>query len=415
MSDNAVERCSEETARPRIAVVSSFLDKSHGSERIIVEWLSNLPEAFDVHIYSQRVEDIDLSRFKWHRIPKFPAPFLVDFLWWLVACRIWIGWHQRFGGARYDLIFSSGVNYPGADIICVHIVFAQYVRQVGGETSLLRNSVWHWPRLLHRKLYYAIVRLVENSAFRNPATTLVVNSQKTARDIALNFDRTDSVPLIYLGIDHAIFNPATRAALRDRARAELGLRDEQFAIILVGNDWLNKGVPVLLDALDTLREFPLHLLLVSREVHSRWQKLVVEKRLNDRVSLLPPRKDIEFYYAAADAYAGPSLQDAYAMPPAEAMACGLPVIVSSAAGVSEIVTDGTDGLVLTEPRDSAALASMIRRLYEDKEFRTPLGERAAVTTRKFTWEKNGRELAAIFQQVLRRKSSWATQTLTQEQ
>jgi len=415
MSDDAVERRSEELPRPRIAVVSPFLDKSHGSERIVVEWLSNLPETFDVHIYSQRVEDIDPSRFKWHRIPKLPAPFLINFLWWLVACRLWIGWHRRFDGSRYDLIFSSGVNYPGADIICVHIVFAQYVRQIGAETGLLHNSVWRWPRLLHRKLYYAIVRLVENSAFRNPATTLVVNSRKTARDIALNFDRTESMPLIYLGIDHAVFNPARRDALRDRARAELGLGDEQFAIIVVGNDWLNKGVPVLLEAVELLRELPLRLLLVSREESSRWQKLVVENRLNGRVSLLPPRKDIEFYYAAADAYAGPSLQDAYAMPPAEAMACGLPVIVSSAAGVSEIVTDGTDGLILTDPRDSATLASMIRRLYEDKDFRTHLGERAAVTTCRFTWEKNGRELAAILQQILRQKSSWARQTLTQEQ
>ena len=59
---------------------------------------------------------------------------------------------------------------------------------------------------------------------------------------------------------------------------------------------------------------------------------------------LPPRKDVEFYYAAADVYAGPSLQDSYAMPPAEAMACGLPVIVSASAGVSEIVTSGKDRL-----------------------------------------------------------------------
>ena len=65
------------------------------------------------------------------------------------------------------------------------------------------------------------------------------------------------------------------------------------------------------------------------------------------------------------------------MPPAEAMACGLPVIVSSAAGVSEIITDGTDGLILRDPKDATALSAMIRRLYEDEVFRTQLGERAA--------------------------------------
>ena len=58
------------------------------------------------------------------------------------------------------------------------------------------------------------------------------------------------------------------------------------------------------------------------------------------MKFVPPRNDIEFYYAAADAYVGPSLEDTFAQPPAEAMACGLPVIVSSANGTSEIVTDG---------------------------------------------------------------------------
>jgi len=43
----------------RLAVVSPFLDRRHGSERIITEWLSNLPGEFEIHVYSQRVEDFD--------------------------------------------------------------------------------------------------------------------------------------------------------------------------------------------------------------------------------------------------------------------------------------------------------------------------------------------------------------------
>jgi UDP-glucose:(heptosyl)LPS alpha-1,3-glucosyltransferase len=129
---------------------------------------------------------------------------------------------------------------------------------------------------------------------------------------------------------------------------------------------------------------------------------------------LAPRKDIEFYYAAADAYVGPSLQDSYGIPPAEAMACGLPVIVSASAGVSEIISNGVDGLILDDPTDSKMLATMIRHLYQDEAFRSRLGERAVETARRYTWERNGLELAAIFEEVLRRKSGFAAQTLRQE-
>ena len=59
---------------------------------------------------------------------------------------------------------------------------------------------------------------------------------------------------------------------------------------------------------------------------------------------------------------------------------------------------------------------MIRRLYTDEPFRDRLGVEAAKTARQYTWERNGRELMAIFEEVLlrKRKSRLEGQTLTQE-
>jgi len=389
--------------KARLAVISPFLDKVHGSERIMIEWLSHLPDGFDMHVYSQRIEDMDPAKFTWHRIPKLPGPHLLNFLWWIAAAHLWVYWDRFFRGLRHDLLFSSGANWPGADAICVHIVFSEYRRQVSGEMRFLRNPLWHWPTLAHRKIYYAIATWLEHRAYTDPDTTLVVYSRKSAREVESEYRRSDRIPVIYLGLDHSVFDPENRRALRREARKKLEIAQDELAIVLVGNDWRNKGVPVLLEALEQLRELPIRLFVVSREDSSACRELVQEKRLDDRVRFLAPRKDIEFYYAAADVYAGPSLQDSYAMPPAEAMACGLPVIVSAAAGVSEIVTDGADGLILNDPKDSMTLAAMIRRLYEDEAYRTSLGERAAVTTKKYTWESNGQELAGIFEDVLHRK------------
>ena len=115
---------------------------------------------------------------------------------------------------------------------------------------------------------------------------------------------------------------------------------------------------------------------------------------------LPPRKDVEFYYAAADLYAGPSLEDTFALPAAEAMACGLPVIISSRAGASELIKNGIDGLILDDPTDAQVLATMIRNLYGDIEFRSRLGRGASETARKYTWEQSSRELRTIFEDIL---------------
>jgi glycosyltransferase involved in cell wall biosynthesis len=96
------------------------------------------------------------------------------------------------------------------------------------------------------------------------------------------------------------------------------------------------------------------------------------------------------------------------------MACGLPVIASGTAGASEIITDGLDGLILKDPTDSTALAALIRRIYEEAEFRTAMGKKANETTQQYTWKRNGEELLKIFQEVLQRKTGAAARSLAQE-
>ena len=405
---------SEAVRRPRLAVISPFLDKRHGTERRVVEWVSRLAGTFETHVYSQHVEDLDLARITWHRIPKIPGPHIVNFLWWLAANHLWRGWDRRIRGMRHDLVFSPGLNCLDADAISVHIVFAEYVRRIGSGLSLARQPMWSWPRILHRRLYYALVIWLEGRSYTRADIKLILIAQRTAEALARFYGRQDRFPVIWVGLDHDLFNPLRRASLREGARQSLGISPDRFALLLIGNDWKNKGLPVLLRALAELRELPIDLLVVGQDDPQSYRAMVRESGLDGRVRFLPPRGDVEFYYSAADVYAGVSLEDTFAQPPAEAMACGLPVIVSRTNGTAEIITDGVDGLILQDPTDSNTLAAMIRRLYEDSELRAAVGERAARTTQQYTWDRNGRELAAILEDLLRRKSRLAEQTQVQE-
>ena len=96
----------------------------------------------------------------------------------------------------------------------------------------------------------------------------------------------------------------------------------------------------------------------------------------DRVMLMP-------YVAAADAYTGPSVEDAFGIPPLEAMACALPVIVSRQSGISELVTHGEDGYILENPQRPEELATLIARLYENAELGQRLGQKAAETALQY--------------------------------
>jgi glycosyltransferase involved in cell wall biosynthesis len=93
------------------------------------------------------------------------------------------------------------------------------------------------------------------------------------------------------------------------------------------------------------------------------------------------------------------LEDSFGQPPAEAMACGLPVIVSRNAGCAEIISHGEDGLVLEDPRDAQTLAAWIRRLMDDSKFRHSLAENATRTAQTLTWEINAAAMKALLEQA----------------
>src|SRR6202035_3933330 len=127
--------------------------------------------------------------------------------------------------------------------------------------------------------------------------------------------------------------------------------------------------------------------------------------LSKRVTFLAANADVLKFYAAADAYVGPSLEDAYGLPVLEAMACGLPVLASARAGVSEIIEDGINGIILRDPRNTEELLSALRRLITDPLLCRQLGEHAALTAQNQTWDRNAQRTWEWLNEVARNKKA----------
>jgi glycosyltransferase involved in cell wall biosynthesis len=398
----------------RLAIVSPFLDKRHGTERRVAEWIAQLAKHFEIHVYSQRVEDIDPATITWHRIPRLPGPHLFGFIFWLMANQLSREWHRRMRGLRYDLVFSPGINCFDADAMSVHIVFAEYLERVREELRVRGKGVWQWPRILQRHWYYRLIVFLERRIYTRRDKRLILIARKTQASLGRFYGRNESLPVIYGGLDHRTFNRRERLALREPSRRSLGIDENRFVLLLIGNDLRNKGLPVIVAAVSQLGALPIHVAVVTSEDCAPFRPSIRALGLEGRVHFLPPRRDVIFYYAAADAYAGPSLEDTFAQPPAEAMACGLPVIVSSQNGACEIITDERDGLILGDPTDAQLLARMIRKLCEDRVYGEELGKNAERTAQQYTWERNGQALGEIFEEILERRSRLRGPTVAQE-
>src|SRR5579864_5817787 len=305
------ERC-QRMPPARIAIVSPFIDKRHGTERRIAEWITRLPQEYEIHIYSQRVEDIDLTRMRWHRIPRIPGPHLLNFLWWLAANHIWRWWDTHLRGLCHDLVYTAGTNCWDADLISVHIVFAEFVRQAAAELRLRGNPVRFWPRLIHRRLYYRVVMFLERRMYSNARAGLILIARKTAEDLKRHYGIDRALPIVYIGLDHEIFSRELRLRNRQESRRQLGVEENAFVLLLVGNDWKKKGLVTLIEALALLKNPPLYLVVAGKDDAAPYQARMRELGVEGRVIFCPPRSDVQWYYAAADAYVGPSLEDTFA-------------------------------------------------------------------------------------------------------
>jgi glycosyltransferase involved in cell wall biosynthesis len=323
-------------------------------------------------------------------VPTIPGPHLFKFLFWIIANTVMRRWHRIARGLRFDLVLSPGINCLDADFIVVHALFRR-LRELSDEQNPAGETQSVSPsRRLHRRAYYATVAALERIVYSNQKTHLAAVSRRTADLLGRYFNRTGAA-VIYNGIDTVQFSVPARLAHRQGARYRRSFSDKELVLLLIGNDWRVKGLPTILAAMASTRDLPLRLIVVGSDVATNFQRNAQQLGIADRCRWESPRPDVIDFYAAADIYISPSQEDSFGLPVAEAMACGLPVITSKFAGVSELIQNDRDGLVLPDPANSSALADLLRGLHANPAARTTLGDAAAITAQAFTWDRNASE------------------------
>jgi glycosyltransferase involved in cell wall biosynthesis len=383
----------------RLAVVSPFVDRRHGTERALAELLERLARDYgcEIHLYAQRVEDLTVSdpqsarstragAIFWHKVPSIPGPHVAQFLVWMFLNGFLRRWHTGFGRASYDLVLSPGINCLHPDVVIVHALFHR-LKQLAREENDDSIAVAGFFRRVHRRIYYGLLTALERRIYTDPKVVLAAVSKRTAGLLKEYFHRED-VCVIPNAVDTKHFSVAARLARRAEARRKRGFRDEDFVLLLIGNDWRNKGLPTVLEAMAALPGLPVRLLVVGNDNAEPFHARAAQLGVQDRCRWERSSPDVLDFYAATDVYVSPSREDSFGLPVAEAMACGLPSITSAYAGVADYIHDGVDGFVLREPRNAQALAQLMERIHSEPELRRKVGETASQTALAWHWDRN---------------------------
>jgi sugar transferase (PEP-CTERM/EpsH1 system associated) len=185
------------------------------------------------------------------------------------------------------------------------------------------------------------------------------------------------IAVIHNGVDSRLFFPD--ASVRGRVRRELGVGEDELCLGCVGNLIPVKDHITLLKAVDEFAKGgrPWRLLIAGDGPEfSKLAEFVNGHEIwKDRITFLGRSSSVPELLKAMDVYISSSLTEGISNSVLEAMATGLPVVVTATGGNPEVVVDGESGL-LFPVGDWLRLANHLRSLEAQRELRTVLGQRA---------------------------------------
>jgi glycosyltransferase involved in cell wall biosynthesis len=233
------------------------------------------------------------------------------------------------------------------------------------------------------------------------ADRIVADSRATAEDISREFPRSaGKLCVVYPGVD-PVFEPGDDEIIA-ATRTELGQPHGYF--LFVGTLEPRKNVSMLLDAWESMVGEPSTPGLVIVGAYG-WRARHLLKRIRALEKRTPlvyleriDRQRLVHVYQAARAFVMPSLYEGFGLPVAEAMACGVPTVVTNTSSLPEVVGEAGIKVPLAAPDE---LARALRKLAGDRHWARELGQRGIERVRRFDWNRAAEAMEEIFFDVLR--------------
>ena len=372
----------------KFAIIRKKYTFHGGAEGFSQTLITQLAEAGnEIHIYAMQWEGNPSKNIFFHKVPVLTANSFLRDLSFAISCRFLLK------NTSYDIIQSHDKTlyqdiYRAGD--GCHIEWLrQRCRRTGlsGKLSIVLNP-YHWLVLFLER------RIFKGHRYRK----ILVISDMVKRNIMENYGVPSSdMELIYNGVDLEKFHPRNSIKCREKIRKQHGLLNSDFVVLFVGSGFERKGVQYLIQAVESLAE-PVTVLIVGKGSEKKFKGL----KKHQKILFCGPQRDIEKYYAAADAFVFPTIYEPFGNVHLEALASGLPVITTKNSGAAEIIEQGVNGFVVERPEDCKVIAEKIRILL-DGNTRESMSREARSLAEKFTFKKYTDEIIKLYNGIIEQK------------
>ncbi|MHB8829800.1 MAG: glycosyltransferase family 4 protein [Syntrophales bacterium] len=377
--------------RRRIAVVIPKYGMVGGAEGFAAELTERIAgEAeFEVHVFANRWISSS-ERVIFHKVPiiKFPR-FLIPPSFAFFAGR------RIAAAGPFDIVHTHDRIFK-ADVYTMHgIPHRWWIREV---------------RKKRLSLFDRSLALVEDRLVLDGGCRRFLAVSRLVRDLFLEEYHVDPsvVTIVHPGVDTGPYEKMNREACRREIGARYGVGSDETLILFVSMNFDVKGLDYLLGGLSRLRhktpEASFRLLVAGHGEDKKYRHLASDLGIADKVIFagVVDRKRLPELYLAADFYAMLSRFDTFGMVVLEAMAAGLPVLISGRVGAKDIVTEGENGFVIANPETGEVVADAVERMLS-REFLEKMRTAALKTAADNSWDAAVGKVINIYQEILMQK------------
>ncbi len=366
----------------RIAVVVPRYGLVGGGEKLVFELTERIAadQRWQVHVFANRWQrGTDAIRF--HHVPILPFPRFAKPL-------------------SFALSAQKKINRCGVDLIHTHErILDANIYSVHGIPHPL------WVKEIRRKrvmsLYDHTLASIEKRLINNlNCKQLLAVSSITAEKLNQAFDGiANRIKIVRPGVDMQPFQQWAKADCRMALRQQYGWRANDVILLFVGMNFEVKGLDRIIEVLSlaaqTRPDAALRLLVVGKGNIGRYRQLADSMGVGDRVEFAGPvLTGIERIYLGSDLFILLSQFDTFGLVVLEAMAAGLPVIVSRNVGARDVVRNGWNGFVV-DPEEMASMVEKINGL-AIPDARRQMAINASETARAYSWDAMAGKVSTVY-------------------
>ncbi|MEN6489274.1 MAG: glycosyltransferase family 4 protein [Smithella sp.] len=373
----------------KIAVVIPKYGLLGGAEQFVSELTCRLSTSanYDFHVYANRWEK-SANSITFEKVPiiSFPKFLTTPSFAYFAGCRI-----ER---NNFSLVHSHERIFA-ADIFTLHGIPHRYwIRHIRRKQMSLYDLVTAW---VERKLVYE----------GNCKKFIAVSS--LTKDIFLQEYKIDPglVDIIHPGVDLHDYARQDKASVRSSIRRELGINPADPVILFASMNFEIKGLDDILLSLAKLKaqNHKFKFIVAGKGNIKKYTQMAQGFGIIADVIFTGPvnKEKMIGIYLASDLYVMLSKFDTFGMVVLEAMAAGLPVIISSNVGAKDLVREGENGFVINDTTDSDYIAAKIALLLTENT-RRPLAEKAYQTATQNTWGQVAARYQNIYEDILAQKN-----------